>query len=130
MLIDVRRENEVCFLRCEGRFVAGIDPEYLRLKQDEIRRLNCKKVLADFREISDIGSAGIGFVVGAYMLTRSLGGRFILVGLRPRVREIFDLTRVSTIIPLAADMQSGLAALCGESSPAEEPSEVTVSAIS
>jgi anti-anti-sigma factor len=115
MVIEVKQKDEVCLLRCEGRFVAGSDPEYLRIKRDEIKGLNCKKVLADFSGVSDVGSAGIGFIVGVYTSTRNSGGRFILVGLRPRVREIFDLTRVSTVIPLAADIASGLATLCDES---------------
>lgn len=115
MFIEVKQEAEVCFLRCEGRFVTGTDPEYLRAKGNEIKGLACKKILADFREVSDIGSAGIGFIVGLYTFTKNSGGRFILVGLRPRVREVFDVTRVSRIIPLAADIESGLAKLCDES---------------
>ena len=115
MVIEVKQNDEVCLLRCEGRFVAGTDPEYLRRKSNEIKGLNCKRVLADFSEVSDIGSAGIGFVVGVYMSIRDSGGRFILAGLRPRVREIFDVTRVSTVIPLAADISSGMAMLCDES---------------
>jgi anti-anti-sigma factor len=114
MFIEVKRNEEVCFLRCEGRFVAGTDPEYLRVKREEITRLNCKKVLADFSEVSDVGSAGIGFIVGVYTSTRDSGGRFALVGLKPRVREVFDVTRVSTVIPLAADVSSGLAMLRDE----------------
>lgn len=116
MLIEVRQKDEICLLHCEGRFVAGINPEYLRAKRDEIKGLNCKKVLADFREVSEIGSAGIGFIVGVYTsVTKNTGGRFVLVGLQPRVREVLDLTRVSTIIPSAADMPAGLAALSDES---------------
>jgi anti-anti-sigma factor len=112
MFIEVKQKDEVCLLRCEGRFVAGIDPEYLRLKGEEIKVLDCKNVVADFQGVSDIGSAGIGFIVGLYTSTRNSGGHFILVGLRPRVREVFDVTRVSTVIPVAADIESGLATLC------------------
>ena len=119
MVIQVKQEDEICFLRCAGRFVAGIDPEYLRVKRDEIKQLNCKKVLADFSQVSQVGSVGIGFIVGVYTSTRNLGGRFILVGLRPHVREVFDVTHVSTVIPLGADISSGLAALCDENLAAE-----------
>lgn len=118
MVIEVEQKDEVCLLRCEGRLVAGADPEYLRAKRDEVSSLGCKKVLADFREVSDIGSAGIGFIAGVYKSTRDSGGRLIVVGLRPRVRELFDLTRISTIIPLAPDMASALAALsCEDEAP-------------
>jgi anti-anti-sigma factor len=115
MVIDVKKKDEVCILRCDGRFLAGADPEYLRVKKDEIKGQNCKKVLADFSEVSDVGSAGIGFIVGLYTSTRNSGGRFILVGLRPRVREVFELTRVSTVVPSATDIASGLAILFDES---------------
>lgn len=114
VLIEVGQQEEICLVRCEGRFVPGTDPEYLRVKKDEIRRANCKKVLADFSEVSAIGSAGIGFIVGVYASTKSSGGRFIVVGLRPSVREILDLTRVTTVIPLVADRASGLAILRDE----------------
>ena len=113
MLIEVRQKDEICLVRCEGRLVTA-DHEYLHAKKDEIKGANCKKVLADFSEVPQIGSAGIGFIVGVYTSTRNSGGRFVLVGLRPRVREVLDITRVSAVIPLAADIASGLLTLCDE----------------
>jgi anti-anti-sigma factor len=115
MLIEVRQKDEICLVRCEGRLVTA-DHEYLQAKKDEIKGANCKKVLADFREVPEIGSAGIGFIVGVYTYTKNSGGRFVLVGLRPRVREVLDITRVSTVIPLAADTASWLVRLCDASS--------------
>lgn len=117
MLIEVSQIDDVCVLRFEGRFVTGSDPEYLRGKSDELKRLDCAKVLADFREVISIGSTAIGFLVAVYSsVTRSPDGRFVLVGARPRVREVLDLTRLSSILPMAADMASGMAALRGTAS--------------
>jgi anti-sigma B factor antagonist len=113
MLIEVRQKDEICRVRCEGHFITA-DQEYLRAKKDEIKRANCKKVLVDFSDVPDVGSAGIGFVVGVYTSAKNSGGRFVLVGIRPRVREVLDITRVSTVIPLAADIVSGLVTLSDE----------------
>src|ERR1700680_860203 len=113
MLIDIKLKDEICLVRCEGRLVTA-DHEYLQAKKDEIKGANCKKVLVDFSDVPDIGSAGIGFIVGIYTSTKNSGGRFVLVGLRPRVREVLDITRVSTVIPLAADIASGMVTLCDE----------------
>jgi anti-anti-sigma regulatory factor len=44
----------------------------------------------------------------------SLGGRFVLAGPNHRVRDVLDLTRLSTVIPVYADEASGLAALRAE----------------
>jgi len=115
MLIEVRRKDEICLVRCQGRMVTA-DHKYLHAKKDEIKGANCKKVLADLSEVPDIGSAGIGFIVGVYTSTKKSGGRFVLVGIRPRVREVLDITRVSKVIPLAADVASGLATLLDEAS--------------
>ncbi len=122
MLIEVRQKDEICLVRCEGRLVTA-DHEYLHAKKDEIKGANCKKVLADFSEVPDIGSAGIGFIVGVYTSTKNSGGRFVLVGIRPRVREVLDITRVSKVIPLAADIASGLATLRDECLAADPQSQ-------
>jgi len=112
MLIELQQKDDIVVLRFQGRIATGLDLEYLRTKLEEVRNRRSDKVLADFREVSSIGSTGLGFVVGVYTsVVKIPGGRFVLVGANARVREVLDLTRLSTIIPLAEDMSSGLAAL-------------------
>lgn len=114
MIIEISTQNDVCTVRFEGRLVAGVDPEFLRLKSDEIKALNCTRLLVDFRQVPQVGSTGIGFIVGLYSsVTKNPEGRFVIVGLQPRVREVLDLTRLSTVLPIAADIQAGLALLVG-----------------
>jgi anti-anti-sigma factor len=116
MLIEIEHGDEVCVLRLSGHFRSGEDPGSLREKADEIKSHDCNKMLADLRELQSIGSMGMGFVVGVYVSVtkRSGGGRFIMVGANQRVREVLNLTRLNTIIPMAPDLTSGLAALHGE----------------
>jgi anti-anti-sigma factor len=116
MLIEIEHADEVCILRLSGHFRSGEDPGYLRDKGDAIRTHECHNMLADLRELHSIGSMGMGFVVGVYVYVtkRSGGGRFILVGANQRVRAVLDLTHLSTIIAMAPDLPSGLAALRGE----------------
>ena len=54
---------------------------------------------------------GVTFIVGLYTSIARYGGRFVLVGVVPLVRQVFDLTRLSTVIPTAPDIESGFAAL-------------------
>jgi len=71
--------------------------------------------MADFHDVPYADSTGIAFIVGAYTsVTNTLGGRFVLVSPNPRVREVLDLTRLSTVIPIAADEAAGLAFLNAE----------------
>jgi anti-sigma B factor antagonist len=111
MLIEIERQDDVCILHLKGRFASGMDPDYLRAKADEFKRQNPKKVLVDLREVPAIGSTGIGFIVGIYTSTVNGDGRFVLVGSNRRVSEVFNLTRLDTVLPMASDMESGLASL-------------------
>lgn len=112
MVIDFERQDGVCVLRLKGRFVTGPNLDYLRAKADEIKNQSCDKMLVDLHEATAIGSMGIAFLVSVYTsVTRSPSGRFVLVDLSPRVREALDLTRLSTVIPIAADFATGRAML-------------------
>jgi len=112
MQIDIEQGDRVCILHCKGRLVVGPEMDYLQTKMDEIKRLACINVLADFQEVTAIGSMGVAFVVGIYTsVLRRPGGRFVLAGINPLVLHVLDLTRLSTVIPLAPDLASGLALL-------------------
>ena len=114
MLVEVEQKQGICFVRFHGRLAAGAELEFLGAKVDEIKKCACSKLLADLRELSSIGSTGIGFLVNLYTsVTKAPGGRFVLVGASGRVREVLDLTRLSTILPLAEDLESGLKYLRG-----------------
>jgi anti-anti-sigma factor len=112
MTINIERRNDLCVIHCHGRFIAGPDLEYAQSKMEEVKNLNCGKLLVDFREVSAIGSMGVSFIVGLYTsVVRGSNGRFVLVGAVPQVRQVLDLTRLSSIIPMAPDMETGWAAL-------------------
>ena len=115
MLVEIESQDDVFILRLKGRFVTGMDPDCLRSMTDEIKNRDCRKLLVDLSEVSAIGSTVIGFVVGLYTtITKKAGGRFTFAGANSRVREVLDLTRLSTVIPLAADTGSALPALLAD----------------
>jgi len=117
MLIEVHQTDDVCTLRFQGRFTTGVELEYLRSKADELKQLTCGKVLVDFREVVSVGSTAIGFIVAIYSsIIAKPEGRFVLVGTQQRVREVLNLTRLSSILPMAGDMASGLALVRGSAS--------------
>ncbi len=68
------------------------------------------KVVIDFSELSYISSAGLRVVlVGAKMMR---GGRkFVLCGMKPNIREIFDVSGFAKILAIHSDRDAALAAL-------------------
>lgn len=112
MLIDIHYREEIWILECQGRFEAGEDPEYLDSRLDELRILQPLRVLADFRQVTSIGSTGLGFLVCLFKLvTRHPRGRFALVAPNDRVRRVLDITKLDTVIPIAENLESGMAML-------------------
>lgn len=114
MLIEIEQQEEICVLRCKGPFVSGPGLEYLESKLEDIRRLKCRKVLADFSEVPTLGSMGLTFILNVYKCVIDTSGGFVLTGAGPLVRQALHVTRLSEIIRVAANFKSGLAALRGE----------------
>ena len=112
MFLEIQSQEDLCILRFGGRFASGAQLDYLEEKLDEIRNLAPSKVLADFREVTSIGSTGLGFVVRVFQaVTNRPTGRFVIAGLTPRLRETFEITRLAGLIPLAADLDAAKRAL-------------------
>jgi anti-anti-sigma factor len=113
--IALERQDDVCILTLMGRFASGANPEQLRSYSDQVKNQGLTKVLVDLRDLSSIGSTGMGFLAGLYTsIVKLPGGKFVLVGSNQRVREAFELTRLDTILPMAANVATGLAALNGD----------------
>src|SRR5690348_13875943 len=115
MLIELVQLDDVCVVHLKGRFVTGVDLNVLYAKLSELKSRNCRNLIVELSEVPFIGSTGIGFLVGIYTsITRISGGRFILSGLHPRVHEVFDITRLSTLFPIVADLDTALATVRAE----------------
>jgi anti-anti-sigma factor len=109
----VRQQHDGFYIvHCEGSFIPGPEMGYIEAKLEEIEKLECTRLLVDFQDVVSIGSIGVTFIVAAFSsVVRRPGGRFVLTGVNSRVRRVLDLTRVSRIISLAADLASGMAIL-------------------
>jgi anti-anti-sigma factor len=111
ILIDIEVRGDVCLLHCKGHLHAGAHSDYLNAKMQEIKAVACTKFLANFEDVTSLGSSGLSFLIDLY---KTSDGHLVLVKTQPRIREVLVITRLNTVIALAADIESGLAALCVE----------------
>jgi len=112
MHVDLEFRGDVCIIRLRGRFATGQDKSYLRDKTNEIKASGLTKILGDFSDVSYIDSTGIGFLIGVYTsIIKNQDGMFVLAGVNHRVREVLELTRLTTIFPTYPDEASALEAL-------------------
>jgi anti-anti-sigma factor len=65
----------------------------------------------DLAAVPYMDSAGLGMVVRHYARCRSKSVRFVAAGANPRVLALFSLTKVDTVLPLAATVEQAEAPL-------------------
>jgi anti-anti-sigma factor len=59
----------------------------------------------DLTAVPYMDSAGMGAVINHFVHCQRKGARLIVAGVSPRVMELFKLTRVDSVIPLAATVE-------------------------
>ena len=114
VVIEIEQIGDVCVVHFKGRLHAGHATDYLTAKMEEIKALACTKVLADLEHVPSVGSSGLSFIIGLYRISN---GGLVLGNTQRRVREVLDVTGLSGLIPVVADLQSGLAELLGVPAP-------------
>ena len=60
--------------------------------------------IIDITEVPYMDSAGMGLVMNQYVHCQTKGARFVVVGANSRVMDLFHVTKVSTILPMAASL--------------------------
>jgi anti-anti-sigma factor len=82
-------------LVCRGR----ITTETSGLFKSEVKKLvpQSKLVIVDFSNVEYIDSSGLGTVLATYISARSAGCSLKLVHLSQRVKDLLQLTRLSTV---------------------------------
>jgi len=74
--------------------------------QDELRQgLEPFAVIVDLANVPYMDSAGMGALINYYVHCEKLGIRLTVTGVSSRVMELFKLTKVDTVIPLAATVE-------------------------
>jgi len=59
----------------------------------------------DLTEVPYIDSAGLGMLVSQFTRCQGRGVRLVLAGVRPRVLQLLQLTRLDNLLPMAATVE-------------------------
>lgn len=70
-------------------------------------------LLLDFSQVEYIASIGIRLLLTTAKTLKSHSGRMAVLGASPLVEEVLNLSGLSQIIPIHADLQAALASLVG-----------------
>jgi len=89
-------EGDATIVHCTGKLTAGVTGSL----RDEVKRLlpQSKKVVLDLTDLTQMDSMGLGTIVGLYVSAKAAGGTLILINLSPRVRDLFRITNVWSVL--------------------------------
>ncbi|HEY8161972.1 MAG: STAS domain-containing protein [Methylocystis sp.] len=108
MQLETRMQNE--------RVVIAVKEERLdahnsnELKERILRTLEegGRRLVVDLSAVKFIDSSGLGALLSGYKNANQRSGSFILSGLQPRVRSMFELTRLNRVFEIYPGLEEAL----------------------
>lgn len=109
MKIETRAESGQIVIslkeeRLDAHNSGELKDRFLRFLEEGERRL-----VVDLSEVSFIDSSGLGALLSGYKNATQRGGTLILAGPQPRVRAMFELTRLNRVFDIYPRLQEALA---------------------
>ena len=98
MQINTRTSNDTHIVAIAGSLDSTTSPEAQKSLDAVVA--GAKKVILDFSQLDYISSAGLRVLLGAAKQLRASGGKLGMFGLNQSVREVFDISGFSSILPV------------------------------
>ena len=106
--LETRRLGEAIVVHCEGRIVCRDEAAALsRVAMEALQA--AQEVVLDLEGVERIDSAGLGELVFVYVSAEGFGKTVKLAGPSPRVRELLDLTNLSSVFEIYPNVTAALA---------------------
>ena len=107
MQTSISCSGDVTVVTLSGRLDAFASPD-VRRQIIEALAQRSPRVVIDLADVTLIDSSGLGALVVAMKRAREAGGDVALASLQPKVRIIFELTRLDCSFAIAPDVPAAL----------------------
>lgn len=87
----------ITVLDLRGRLVLGPETAQLRGKVQDVTARGNSRIILNLEGVTYIDSSGLSTLLSCLVSTRKLGGELKLTHLTTRVRDLLQITRLSTI---------------------------------
>lgn len=109
MQISTRTSNDIHIVGIAGSLDSTTSPE--AQKSLDAVLAGAKKVALDFSQLDYISSAGLRVLLGAAKQLRASGGKLGMFGLNQSVKEVFEISGFSSILPIHQSEADALSAM-------------------
>lgn len=106
-IVEKLVEN-VVVLDLLGKITLGEETGALRGKVRELVETGHTKILLNLADVSYVDSTGLSTLVSLYTTARNQGGTVKLLNLTKRLRDLLQITRLSTVFDIYDDLEMAL----------------------
>ena len=101
LTVDVERTGDVAVVKLHGKLKFGVND----VLYSKVSRLipECKRVVLDLSELTQMDSTGLGTLVRLYVSAKSHGCELQLIHLRQRIRELLALTNMLSVFTIIGE---------------------------
>ncbi|MFH1350074.1 MAG: STAS domain-containing protein [Pseudomonadota bacterium] len=107
MEIETRKEKNALVFSVKGRMDAVSSPEFDK-ELAELMAKGEKYFVIDFSKLDYISSAGLRSILAAAKKLKEKEGRLSLAALKDVVKEVFEISGFSSILPIYESVESAV----------------------
>jgi anti-anti-sigma factor len=93
-------DSGVAVVTIAGRLSVGQETDRLDHTVKTLLQNNQKKFVIDITALDYVDSSGVGMLVSCLTNVKKAGGELKIAGANPRIRRIFIMTGVATMMPM------------------------------
>ena len=91
-------EPDVTVVEFKGKITMGLEGRQVETLVDELLHQHKTKLVFDLSGVEYVDSTGIGIIVSCFTKMARAGGGLRVAGLNDRVKQIFKLTRIDSVL--------------------------------
>ena len=108
MKADIR-DNGVAVLSPKGALVGGDVLETLKTTAHGLLAQGTRRLVIDLSGVNLVNSTGLGSLIGLHSSFREADGTVVLAGADKKIQNLFVLTRLASVFPIADTVDEALA---------------------
>ena len=110
MPVKTESKNGLMICRVEGDIDISSSPDMKKVF-DKLIAQKTPKIVIELSKVVYVDSSGLATLVGILKNMRSYGGKMRLAGMSPKVKSLFEITKLDKLFEIAASEEEAVVGL-------------------
>ena len=110
MAVKTESKNGLMICRVDGDIDINCSPDLKKIF-DKLISQKTPKIIVEMTKVAYVDSSGLATLVGILKNMRSYGGKMRLAGMSPKVKSLFEITKLDKLFEIMASEEEAIAGL-------------------